>query len=181
MDESTMSNGNFEAREGRPPLERDVQEFLADSLSESIGEPLTLIQTEYPVSFGRIDILAKDKLDRFVVIELKLGTASRDAVGQLQSYMGALVQENPESFVRGILVGSALDAGAQAALLVANDIQFVSFSIAFTFSHALASKNTYDEWIARKTKNAVTSKKNVVSSAPDKTTPAIWLPPGFRK
>lgn len=80
---------DFPTSEDRAPLERDIQSFLAVNLSASLGERLTLIGTEHPVSFGRIDILAKDSRDSLVAIELKLGAASRDAIGQLQSYMGA--------------------------------------------------------------------------------------------
>lgn len=61
-----------------------------------------------------------------------------------------MVQDNPDTFVRGILVASSLDARAEAALLVARDIQFVAFSIAFTFTEILSSKSTFEDWTAQR-------------------------------
>lgn len=109
--------------ENRPLLERDIQTFLERNI-QLLGEGLTLVGREHPVPFGRIDLLAKDSRNRLVAIELKLGAANRDAVGQLQSYMGALQVAKPETFVRGVLVAKSMDAGAEAALRVARDIQF---------------------------------------------------------
>lgn len=155
--------------DGKGPLERDVQAFLAENLSSSLGESLTLIGTEYSVAVGRIDILAQDAQGCFVVVELKLGAASRDAIGQLQSYMGALAQENPETFVRGVLVAASIDPGAEAALQVARDIQFVSYILTFKFFAEFASRSTFQEWKER-------GKKPTVSGNLE-----IWLPTSFKK
>lgn len=80
--------------ENRPLLERDIQTFLEGNI-QLLGEDLTLVGREHPVPFGRIDLLAKDSRNRLVAIELKLGAANRDSVGQLQSYMGALQAAEP--------------------------------------------------------------------------------------
>lgn len=154
----------------RGPLERDLQAFLAKNLSSTLGEKLVLVDTEHPVPFGRIDILAKDARDSLVVIELKLGAATRDAVGQLQSYMGALQAENPNVFIRGVLVAASLDAGAEAALRMARDIQFMSYAVTFQFTRGLESASTYAEWKARMAAptESATMKKS-----------KLWLPPSF--
>lgn len=157
------------SEEERTPLERDLQAFLATRLSSSLGQSLTLIRTEYPVPFGRIDILAKDELDRLVAIELKLGTASRDAVGQLQSYMGALAQESPDSFIRGILVAASLDAGAEAVLRIARDIQFFSYVITYEFALVQESQSTYQDWTTRREKLGKSTESK------------LWLPPSFKR
>ncbi|MFM0053270.1 endonuclease NucS domain-containing protein [Caballeronia grimmiae] len=153
----------------KPPLERDVQLYLANSLSSSLGEKLTLVQTEFILPIGRIDILAVDELKRFVAIELKYGAAGRDAVGQLQSYMGALMQANPDTFARGILVASSLDAKAEAALLVARDIEFVSFQLAFKFEHKRKGNSSYEDWVEKRKRRT-----------PSSSTPKIWLPVNFK-
>lgn len=151
----------------RAPLERDIQNFLERNPS-ALGEPLTIIGKEYPVPFGRIDLLATDANENIVVIELKLGVASRDAIGQLQSYMGSIQSSHPDKFVRGILVAAGLDQGADAALRVARDIDFTAYAISFNFKACKSSESTYNNWLISK-------------SSADKKVEGIWLPPNFKK
>jgi hypothetical protein len=136
--------------ENRPLLERDIQTFLEGNI-QLLGEDLTLVGREHPVPFGRIDLLAKDSRNRLVAIELKLGAANRDSVGQLQSYMGALQAAEPETFVRGVLVAKSLDAGAEAALRVARDIQFFSYALFFKFHREREGEDTFYSWLEQRT------------------------------
>jgi len=117
--------------------EKEVQEYLAGNL-QLLGAPaLQLVQLEHPVRFGRdsgrIDILATDALGAFVVIEVKRDLAGRGAIGQLQSYMGAIQADNPGSRVRGILVAIGLDDAARAAISMTQDIDFFEFKTQFRF------------------------------------------------
>lgn len=127
-----------DARCERPILERDLQAYLAKNL-DALGEHLKFVATEHILPIGRVDILARDRGNSLVAIELKIGPVTRDAVGQLQSYMGALGKEGAPWSVRGILVGAALDEGARSALSVARDITFVQYSIAFQFAQTHSS------------------------------------------
>lgn len=147
-------------------MERDIQEFLCANLTEIFNQSLDLIASEYPVPFGRGDILAKDAEGNYVVIEVKLGTLSRDAIGQLQSYMGAIESEFPNSFVRGILIASGLDAGADAALRFTRNIVVYSYEINFSFTKHCQSPSTYEEWL----QNKIDKRSNSL----------IWLPSGAR-
>lgn len=113
-------------------FERDIQLFIAKNL-HVLGPNLTLIGTEHEVPFGRIDVLAVDPDFNHTVVEVKRGIASRDAIGQLQSYMGAIKRTFPESRVKGVLVALALDAGADAALEAAVNIRFVKYELRFHF------------------------------------------------
>lgn len=131
-----MAADNSLPQNTTPLYEREVRDYLAANL-HALGLPnLELIQVEYPVKFGsddgRIDILAKDGDNSHVVIEVKRGVATKSAVAQLQSYMGAILTESPETVVLGYLVASDIDSAAKASLLVAG-IQFVRFQTHFTF------------------------------------------------
>ncbi len=126
--------------------EKEVQEFLASNLNLLGISGLELIQTEYPVKFGRdsgrIDILAKDKNGTYVVIEVKRGVAGRSAVGQLQSYMGTIHEEHPSAKVKGLLVAMGLDDAARSAMLVTQDLQFFEFRTRFEFKEYQITKPT---------------------------------------
>lgn len=73
---------------------------------------------ERSVASGFIDITAKDGTGAIVVVELKTGTARRGAVAQIPSYMGDLLDEEPDERVRGILVAGDFDKKARAAARV---------------------------------------------------------------
>lgn len=73
--------------------ESDLRDFLAKNLG--VIEPgLRLFQDdtgngiEYPITGGRIDLLAQDPGGRFVVIELKVSQGRNPTIGQLLYYMG---------------------------------------------------------------------------------------------
>lgn len=155
-------NEELTADLGRAPLERDLQAYLSIHLETALGEKLALVRTEYPLPVGRVDILATDWVESLVAIELKIGVAGREAIGQLQSYIGALQQEQPDKFVRGILIAAALDSGGQAALRVARDIQFISFAVNFSFKAEDKAQSTYGEWAGRR----ITK---------------VWVPEGFKR
>jgi hypothetical protein len=94
------------------PLEKHLQDFLAKNMS--IIEPdLRLYEdedgtkgVEYPIDGGRIDILALDKNDNFVVIELKVSRGHDRVVGQLLLYKNWIKRNMAEDgqSVRGIIV-----------------------------------------------------------------------------
>jgi len=120
--------------EAKVLYEREVQHFLAKNLF-LLGEPrLELVRLEYPVSFGRIDLVARDSHGRIVAIEVKRDAATRHAVGQLQSYMGALTEEFPHDAVRGILVAAGIDEGGKAAMLMTQNIELFEFRTVFEFT-----------------------------------------------
>ncbi|MBI4282589.1 MAG: DUF91 domain-containing protein [Chloroflexi bacterium] len=93
---------------GQQPLPNDAEELeserefayesdLRDYLSKNLRviEPgLTLYADErgngieYPIAAGSIDILAKDRSGRLVVIELKVSRGRNRTIGQLLYYMG---------------------------------------------------------------------------------------------
>lgn len=113
-------------------LEKHLQDFVLANIGSSLGISLKLAAKERVVEgVGRIDILAKGPLGTTWAIELKIGTASRDAVGQLSSYMGALKDEGIDA--KGILIASDFDASALAASKIVPEIYCFSYSIGFSF------------------------------------------------
>jgi len=115
-------------------LERDLQMALRRSM-EQLEPGLSVIDgdREQTVASGRIDITARDRDGTTVVIELKAGTADRDAIGQILSYMGDLTDETNTTRLRGIIVAREFSTRAIAAARVVPNIRLVRYGFRFSF------------------------------------------------
>ena len=69
------------------------------------------------------------------MIELKTGTAGRNAVGQILSYMGDVAAEEGKR-VRGILVAGDFDKRARAAARIVPSLALRTFRVRFEFRPA---------------------------------------------
>jgi len=94
--------------------EAQMQRSLARH-PETIEEGLELLDVELPVGVGGIDLYARDRQGRLVVVELKRGRASHEAVHQLDRYVRR-VREETGAQVRGILAAPELTAPARVRL-----------------------------------------------------------------
>src|SRR5271156_1642388 len=95
-------------------LERDLQLALRKNIAQlEPGLKVSDGGKEESVPSGRIDIAAEDQHKNAVVIELKAGTADRDAIGQILSYIGDKAANSKR--VRGILVAGDFTARAISA------------------------------------------------------------------
>ena len=107
--------------------EKDLQRFLAKNLG--LVEPgLHLYDeegitgVEYPAGGRYIDILALDKQNNFVIIELKVSRGYDRVVGQLLRYM-AWIKKNladPSQSVRGVIIAREI---SDDLLLAASQVQ----------------------------------------------------------
>jgi hypothetical protein len=115
--ESSLLPVDSSRREPEIP-ERLIQVFLSQNLSQLGLGHLELVELEHPLpEVGRVDILARGADGTIYPVEVKRGAATRDAIGQLQSYVGELMTIYPNSKVHGILVAASLDGAATAALM----------------------------------------------------------------
>ena len=89
---------------------------------------------QYPSDTGPIDILAisKDKLE-LLVVELKKGRASDAVMGQVQRYMGYVLEELAEQnqTVKGVIIALDDDIRIRRALAVVNNIEFYRYQVSF--------------------------------------------------
>jgi Endonuclease NucS len=102
-----------------PSPERYLQKALRGSLDKL--EP-GLVAIDGGREDGLRDITAKDQAGNTVVIELKAGTAGKDAVIQLLAYMGEVKAAQNPSGLRGIRVARDFQANAVAAASVVPNI-----------------------------------------------------------
>jgi RecB family endonuclease NucS len=123
-----------EALETTFSLERDLQDALLKNIQQ-LEPDLKVVEggKEFAVPSGRIDILASDAKQCRVVIELKTGSADRDSIGQVLSYMGDLKLAKPGIQVRGILLAGDFTERAIAAATAVPTIKLMKYSFKFSF------------------------------------------------
>ncbi len=123
-------------------LEKHLEDFLVQNWAQTelgrkydiFQEDGELVGKQYPSDSGPIDILAisKDKTE-LLVVELKKGRASDSVVGQIQRYMGYVLQELAEDHqkVKGIIIALDDDNRIKRALAVAPNITFYRYQVTF--------------------------------------------------
>lgn len=122
-------------------LEKHLEDFLVQNWKQTeLGKRYDLFQDEngngqqYPTDTGPIDILAisKDKKE-LLVVELKKGRASDSVIGQIQRYMGYVVEELAEEHqrVRGVIIALEEDQRIRRALRVTQNIEFFRYEVSF--------------------------------------------------
>ena len=93
-----------------------------------------MVGQQYPTDTGLIDILAISKDGKeLLIVELKRGRASDNVVGQIQRYMGYVLEELAEESqtVRGVIIALEDDLRIRRALQVATNIDFFRYEIDF--------------------------------------------------
>lgn len=122
-------------------LERHLEDFLVQNWKQTelghdydIYEDGENIGRQFPTDTGPIDVLAisKDK-SILLVVELKKGRASDSVVGQIQRYMGYVLDELAEDnqTVKGVIIALEDDLRIKRALKVAANIDFYRYQVSF--------------------------------------------------
>ena len=123
-------------------LEKHLEDFLIHNWAATplgkqydlFSEDGEVIGRQYPTDTGPIDILAVSKDGgELLVVELKRGRASDAVVGQIQRYMGYVIDELAEDSqkVRGCIIALEDDVKIKRALRAAVNIDFYRYEIAF--------------------------------------------------
>jgi RecB family endonuclease NucS len=124
-----------EAHEAQVSLERDLQAALRANIGQ-LETGLSINdggKERTGSSGGRTDILAIDANGQDVIIELKVGTADRDVIGQTLQYMGDL-QQATGKLARGLVIAHDFTARAIAASKpVSSIIELRKCGFNFTF------------------------------------------------
>jgi len=112
--------------------EKDLQNFLAKNIS--IVEPgLRLYESglEYPADKKRIDILALDKNDNFVVIELKVSKGYEKVIGQLLWYKNWIKKNKAKNSqnIRGIIICKEITDDLLLACYGLEDIELFEYEL----------------------------------------------------
>lgn len=122
-------------------MEQQLEDFIIENWENTeLGEKYDLIYEEgalksqqYVTDIGRIDILAKDKINgNYVVIELKKNQTSDDTVGQILRYMGWVSEKKGDKAVKGIIVAGKYDEKLYYAQQMMKDIDVFLYEVNFS-------------------------------------------------
>lgn len=123
-------------------LEKYLEEFLVSNWNiTAFGKDYEIYKVDdevvgqqFKTDTGFIDILAqsRDKAE-LLVIELKKGRSSDVVIGQVQRYMGDVIEEvaEPHQKVKGVIIALEDDIKLRRALKVAKDIEFYKYELNF--------------------------------------------------
>lgn len=115
-------------------LERDLEDQILSHLD--LLEPgLTLVSRQEASDIGRLDLLARDKEGRTVIIELKAGEAKDSSIGQVARYMG-WYSEKEGAPARAILVASGFAEPVRWAARAIPGLKLVTYRVQFAFEEA---------------------------------------------
>jgi len=124
-------------------LEKHLEDFLVSNWAlTDLGKKYDiykldgqLVGQQFPTDTGPIDILAvsKDGME-LLVVELKRGRASDTVVGQIQRYMGYVMDELAEEKqqVKGVIIALEDDLKLRRSLRAAPHIGFYRYEVNFT-------------------------------------------------
>lgn len=119
--------------------EQDLRNYLANNLS-LLEAGLSLFidgnirGVEYPVGKRRVDLLAQDSSNNYVVIELKVSRGYDRTVGQLLRYMNWIRKHraNNGQAVRGMIIARNIDDDLRLACEGLEGVQLFEYDLAVT-------------------------------------------------
>jgi hypothetical protein len=88
---------------------------------------------EYGINGKRMDLLLENEdKNKLLVIELKAGPADYKVCGQIQMYMGPLMQKYPDREIRGVIIAGEIDDSLKMAILANEKIKGMTYSMNLT-------------------------------------------------
>ena len=132
--------------EATPDEERAGQEFAAEAdLRDFLAKNLALVEpglqlverdgccgVEFPVQDGRIDILAIDPQQKFVVIELKLSRGRNKTLGQLLYYMAWVDAHLGNGPCRGLIIAKDISPDLELAVQRTAGVSLMRYTLSMS-------------------------------------------------
>lgn len=124
-------------------LEKYLEDFLVSNWAKTdLGKKYDIytvdgeqVGQQFQTDTGPVDVLAVSKDgSELLVVELKKGRASDAVVGQIQRYMGYLMDElaEPHQTVKGAIIALEDDLKIRRALRATSNISFYRYQVSFT-------------------------------------------------
>jgi hypothetical protein len=135
--------GNSLSSDQRFGLERHLHDFLFDNWDHTpLGRDWKIYETpgdpeagyEYPCAVGRIDLLARHRVEKkWLIIELKRDATSDATVGQALRYMGWVTKHLAEAGdeVHGLIIARSGDDAILYAICAVPRLEFMTYEVEF--------------------------------------------------
>lgn len=131
LDAILKSFKTFEANPFSLIKEVDVENFLKNHL-DLIYPDLKLIGTQYPIKDAIIDILAEDKNNEKVVIELKIKPNDTRLIWQALYYPLELTKELNQKVSKMIVIAPKLNDSIKEVLVQLNNIEYFEYAVSLS-------------------------------------------------
>lgn len=134
VEDSSTANSQSTRSSAAFRLEQNLERYLFESLS-SIEPGLTPYEEDsrqFSTETGRIDILAADQAGTPTVIELKVGDAKHDALGQVLSYMVDIQNQFAAEEVRGLIISETFSRKLRNAVSQQQNVELCRYDVEFT-------------------------------------------------
>ncbi|MCX6543508.1 MAG: endonuclease NucS [Acidobacteria bacterium] len=131
--------GDAEAADQEFAAEADLRDFLAKNLG-LIEAGLQVVERdgrsgiEFPVADGRIDILAVDRQQHFVVIELKLSRGRNKTLGQVLYYMAWVDAHLGNGPCRGLIIAKEISPDLTLAVQRATGVSLFNYRLSMSIA-----------------------------------------------
>jgi len=121
--------------------ENDLKNFLIHNLNVirptlSVYQDDDITGVEFPVGNRRIDILAIENNNDFVVIELKVSKGYDRAIGQLLRYIGWIEQNLAETGqkVKGMVIARSISEDLRLATSKVSDVELYEYDLSISLN-----------------------------------------------
>lgn len=125
--EHDMGPPDEDAMLAKDGVEADLQVLLADQ-PHWCGEGFRLVRREWPTDIGPVDLMCRDRDDRWIAVEVKR-VAGIDAVEQLSRYLERIRRDPAFASCRGVLAAQVIKPQARV-LAGARGIDWVEVDLA---------------------------------------------------
>jgi hypothetical protein len=96
--------------------EREMEDLLWEYPELLLGERLRQYRRQQSSGVSRADLVFTDSLERILVIELKKGTLSRDAIPQAMDHFGGIKSQNSERIVESMVIANRIPPERKSTL-----------------------------------------------------------------
>jgi hypothetical protein len=88
--------------------ESEMEDLLWEHTEKLLDEKLTKFKRQQTSAVGRSDLIFKDSIGRFLVVEIKRGTLRRGAIPQLLDYYGMMKSRFPNEVVELMVIANEI-------------------------------------------------------------------------
>jgi hypothetical protein len=157
-------------------LEKDIENLVARYPEEFLSEKdLELIGQQVRLESYFADIIFKNKKNDTIIVEVKRGILSREAIPQIMDYYGVVKSKNPSSNIQLIVMSSVIPKERVIFLSEQLGIKFVEVLITKLLNIAKKYSYFFLDEVKPKTKKEYRKRKNTIDRKVIERNSDVWI------